>query len=83
MSQATMNQEAYKAVKEKLEAEHHGRTALMHNGAVASIYNDKDDAYQIGCEKYGLGNFSLVNIGEQPVNLGIFTMCLPRSKGSE
>ena len=42
-----------------------------------AIYNDGGDAYAIGCEKYGLGNFTTKNIGETPISLGIFTLCLP------
>ena len=80
MSQATMNYQAYKAIRVALEHEHAGRTALMKDGDVVEIYNDNGDAYQIGCEKYGLGNFSLVNIGEKPINLGVHTMHLPRQE---
>ena len=46
----------------------------MHDGEVVEVYNDSGDAYKIACEKYGLGNFSLVHIGAQPVDLGFFTM---------
>ena len=56
--------------REELEREHPGRVALMHDGEVEAIYNDEQDAYQIGVEKHGLGNFSLQVIGEEPVSLG-------------
>ncbi len=72
------NWDAFNAAKEELEAEHLGKTALLHDGKVVAIYNDSGDAYTIGREKYGLGNFSTQTIGEKPIHLGIFTLCLPR-----
>ena len=71
-TEAYRNYVAYQdTYKEKLEAEHLGRVALMHNREVVNVYNDMDDAYSIGCEKYGLGRFSLQRIGAQPIQLGI------------
>ena len=72
------NWNAFNAAKEELEAEHLGKTALLHDGKVVAVYNDSGDAYAIGREKYGLGNFSTQTIGEKPIHLGIFTLCLPR-----
>ena len=74
--QLDKNREAYNAVKDNLESEHFGRVALLHDGQVVAIYNDSVDAYSIGREKYGMGNFSIVKIGEAPISLGIFAMCL-------
>lgn len=68
----------YSTLLKKLEAEHLGRMALLHNGKVVAIYNDSGDAYAIGREKYGLGNFSTQTIGEKPIHPGIFTFCLPK-----
>ena len=70
------NQEAYDEVKERMEAEHWGRTVLLNDGAVVAIYNDEGDAYDIGCEKFGLGRFSLHRVGERPVDLGFHAMSL-------
>ena len=75
------NRDAYNAAKDELEAEHFGRVALLHDGEIVSIYNDSGDAYAIGCEKFGLGHFSIEKIGEHPISLGIFTMCLPSHTG--
>ncbi|MCE2453836.1 MAG: hypothetical protein J4F48_13725 [Nitrospinae bacterium] len=77
--QLVKNRVAYNAIKEEMEAEHFGRAALLHDGEVVEIYNDSGDAYAIGCEKFGLGNFSIEKIGEPPISLGVFTMCLPKS----
>ncbi len=70
------NQEAYDAVKDQMEAEHWGRTVLLHDGNVVAIYNDEGDAYDIGCEKFGLGRFSLHYVGRQPVDLGFHALSL-------
>ena len=79
------NHEAYLAREEELIAEHSGRVALFHDGALVCIFDDSDSAYDAGCEQFGLGEFSLVTIGQQPVSLGFLTIhtlerpepCLP------
>ncbi len=73
-NQLDRNQAAYEAIRAKMEEKHIGRVVMMHDGEVVEVYNDGGDAYKIGREKYGLGNFSLVTVGEQPINLGFFTM---------
>lgn len=73
--QLQRNREAYDKVREAVEAEHSGRFALMHGGEIIEIYNDSGDAYSIGCEKFGLGNFSIEKIGDTPISLGILAMC--------
>ena len=70
------NQEAYDEIKEQMEAEHWDRTVLLHDGSVVAIYNDEGDAYDIGCEKFGLGRFSLHRVGERPVDLGFHAISL-------
>lgn len=77
ISQAEWNYAEYTVkYRDELEKEHWGRIVLMHDGEVVEIYNDRGDAYSIGCEKYGLGHFSLQEIGEQPAQLGIITAAL-------
>ena len=73
-----MNRAAYETVRGKLEAEHFGRVVLLHEGEVAAIYNDSGDAYIVGCEKFGLGNFTTQKIGERPLSLGIHTLYMPQ-----
>ena len=68
------NCDGYRAARAKLEAEHMGRTALLHQGEVVDIYNDSGDAYKVGCDKYGLGNFTIQVIGELPISLGIHAL---------
>ncbi len=78
--QMEINRRAYNDAKERLEGEHLGRVALLHEGKVVSIYNDSGDAYAIACEKYGLGNFTIQKIGQRPISLGIHTLGLPTGK---
>ena len=73
-SQLDRNQAAYEAIRADMEEKHMGRVILMHDGEVVEIYNDSGDAYKIGREKYGLDNFSLVDVGERPINLGFLTI---------
>ena len=77
-NQLEMNRKAYSAVKKTLETTDFGRTVLLHDGEVVGIYNDSGDAYAIGCEKFGLGNFTTQKIGQGPISLGILTLCLPQ-----
>ena len=76
IAELNKNQEAFDRVQEEMEREHWGRTVLMHNGEVVSIYNDYGDAYSIACFMYGLGKFSLHVVGQQPVDLGFHTVSL-------
>ena len=67
------NIKAYNAIWKELEHDHHGRTALLHDGRLVSIYNDRWDARAIGCERFGEGRFSLERIGTPPASLGAAT----------
>ena len=72
-SQLQKNWEAFEALSDSVKAENVGRTALLHDGEIIAIYNDSGDAYSIGVEKYGLGDFSIETFGEKPKSLGFFT----------
>lgn len=73
-SEAQTNHAAYvEKYQRELERHHRGRVALMHSGELVEIYNDEGDAYAIGCEKFGLGKFSIKTVGERPVHMGIAT----------
>ena len=70
MAEMRKNRDAFEEVRVQLEAEHWGGTALYNNGVMIAIYNDEGDAYQIGCEKFGMGRFSLQKVGARPIDLG-------------
>ncbi|MYH97241.1 MAG: hypothetical protein F4129_12135 [Acidimicrobiia bacterium] len=73
--QAQANYEVYVARhQEEMEREHRGKIVLMHEGEIVGIYNDDGDAYEIGCDKYGLGNFSAILIGANPIDLGTLAL---------
>ena len=64
------NIDAYNSIKAKLETKHTGQVALLSNGEFIEVYNDFDDAYKIGIEKFGEGAFSVKIIGAEPHTLG-------------
>ena len=68
--QLSRNDDAFNQMEAKLMEEHLGRVALLHDGGLVGIYNDPGDAYSVGCEKFGLGNFSTQQIGALPRSLG-------------
>ena len=72
-NQLKENWEAFKELSEEVKTENFGRTALLHNGELVAIYNDSGDAYAIGCEKFGLGKFTIETFGVKPRSLGFFT----------
>jgi hypothetical protein len=80
IAELAKNRQAYNALKPQFEVEHWGRTVLLHDGDVVAIYNDEGDAYEIGCEKFGPGHFSLHKVGERPVNLGFHSVLLRSSE---
>ena len=68
------NEVAYERdYRQELERDHLGRTALMHDGEVVAVYDDPTDAYLTGYERWGLGGFSMKEIGQKPLELGIFS----------
>lgn len=77
VTEAHRNYRAYQEeYKDRLEREHPGRIAMLHNQELVSVYNDMGDAYSIGVEKYGLGNFSLQRIGQRPIEIGILAAAI-------
>ena len=73
IDQLQRNLKAFRKVEDDLKGEHTGRTVLLHDGEVIAICDDSGDAYEIGVEKYGLGNFSLETVGKRPISLGSLT----------
>ena len=68
------NHQAYLEREKELVEAHLGKVALFSEGELIEIYPDSDEAYNAGCEKFGLGHFSLEIIGQEPVSLGILTI---------
>ena len=77
VDQLEANERAYeKNYREQLERDHHGKTALMHDGKVVEVYDDPNDLYLTGYERWGLGGFSMKEVGQKPLELGIFSATL-------
>ena len=70
MAELRKNREAFNGMRHELERDHSGRIALLHGGELVSIFNDRGDAYFIGCERFGQGHFSIKKIGTPPASLG-------------
>ena len=68
------NIKAYEALRQGLERTHSGRFALLHDGSLMNVFNDRWDAYLIGRERFGEGHFSIKKIGERPASLGAATL---------
>ena len=67
--QLEKNWKAFSEAEDGLKEDHLGRAVLLHDGKIIAIYNDQGDAYDIGCEKYGLGNFSVEIVGRKPMGI--------------
>ena len=73
LKQARENLKAYEEHRAELEAKHLGKTVLLRNCRLVEIFDDYDDAFFTGCEKYGLGSFSVQLIGERAACFGAMT----------
>ena len=73
--QTAANYEAYVAeYQEDLERDHAGKVALLHDGKLVQVHDSYDDAYWHGVDEWGLGNFSIQEIGEPPAELGVLAL---------
>lgn len=70
MGELRKNRQAFNGMRHELERKHSGRIALLHDGELVSIFNDRGDAYVIGCERFGEGHFSIKKIGTPPASFG-------------
>ncbi len=58
------------------ERDHHGETALMVDGEIRGYFPTASEAYIAGQDQHGLGNFSIQQVGAEPVALGAQTLAL-------
>lgn len=70
MRELRKNIAAYRAMQDRLEREHRGRVALLHDGTLVRVLDDRWDAYLIGMERFGEGRFSIKTIGGRAASLG-------------
>lgn len=68
--QVDINHKAYDKYREDLEKNYPGMVALMRDSQLRGLHSDLGNAYHVGRESFGEGEFSLVCIGEEPVELG-------------
>ena len=60
----------------EMEQAHLGKTLLMHDEEIIDMFEDPGKAYLRGYEEYGLGQFTLITVGEKPVQLGVMSIAL-------
>ena len=72
-TQFNQNVAAYEQLDADFIQNNSGKTALFADGVLIETYNDKMDAYKIGIDKFGAGNFSIKEIGEKPKSLGVIS----------
>ena len=76
-SQVESNYAIYlKNYRAEAERDHKGEVALMVDGEIKGYFPTASDAYISGHDQYGLGNFSIQQIGADPVDLGAQTLAL-------
>lgn len=74
-SQAELNYDRYvKKYRREAERDHTGEVALMVDGEIKDYFPSLTEAYNVGVERHGLGNFSIQEIGAEPVQLGAQTL---------
>ena len=59
--------------KDEIPQEHFHQFVLMHNKDFVGYYNTEDEAFTRGCEEYGMGKFSIQEVNDKPINLGILS----------
>ena len=75
--QISANYEVYVAkYQDTLEREHMGKVALMHDSELVEVHDNYDNAYWHGVDDYGLGNFSIQEVGARPAQLGALTFAM-------
>ncbi len=76
-SQVESNHAIYlKQYKAEAERDHKGEVALMVDGEIRDFFPTASAAYTAGHDQYGLGNFSIHEIGADPIGLGAQTLAL-------
>ena len=77
IDQVRKNFDAYvNEYREQMERTHLGKTLLMHNEKIIDAFEDREMAYLRGYEEFGLGQFTLIAVGDKPVQLGVMSMAL-------
>ena len=64
------NNHAYQEQKEDLERDHSGKVALFSNGRLQQLVDDRKAALAQGQTCFGLGHFSVIEIGATPRRTG-------------
>jgi hypothetical protein len=67
------NYDAFKAALPKIIASHRGRHAVVRDATVVDIFDTRRDAYIFGWRMYDDDLFSVQEVTDEPVYLGIYS----------
>ena len=60
---------AFEGMRNKLETDHLGKWALVHQGALIDTYDSFEDAATVAVARFGKGPYLIRQIGAPPVSL--------------
>jgi hypothetical protein len=60
---------AFDTMKDRLEADHRGQWALVHDGALFGPYSSFQQAAKTAIKRFGLGPYLIRQIGAPPIPL--------------
>jgi len=69
MANIDANIEAYEAQREKLEAEHMAKWALVYDRKLVDVFDSFEAAAEFAVKKFGRGPYLIRQIGAPPVTL--------------
>ncbi len=75
--QVAPNYAAFAAQLPELLRSHPGEFALMRDERIVGFFGSGRDAYLAGCERFGLGGFSVQEVTDVPADLGFFSHAVP------
>lgn len=68
-----VNYEKFERLLPELMKTHPSQHALMRGGEIVQIYRSVEDAVRTGCSFYEDGLFSVQEITQTPIDLGVFS----------
>jgi hypothetical protein len=74
MAELTAEIAAYEGMRAKLETEHLGKWALVHDGELIGAYEEFDQAAEEAVAKFGRGPYLIRQIGAPPITLPVSVM---------
>ena len=67
------NYKAFKEILPTIIKDHKGKQALMRGGKIVGYFDSPKEAYMSGLEKYKDRLFSIQEVTDEPISLGVFS----------